>query len=387
MNASQNLITHISGHRAKQSGFSLTEIVIALTLGLFVAAGLGQLYIAGRSANRIIDSNSLLNENGRFATEYFARTIRFAGYYSCGAAQGIVSTAVESDPNLADFFWFDYEKGVEGFRIGTSPLPAAITDIVTPKTGTDLLVVRYADILQTALFDEDDLDNAQHKISLLTGSSEQPFLKTGDIAVLNVAACDQTTLFQVTGVSNSDGSYTVSFADSNTISPGNCTTKLKGYPNCDEVSEGRYTPQDLRDFNTGELSKFITQAYFIANDPVGCAHTSKDCPALQGCPTLFTAGTGSGLDSSGDPVLVPILRNVTDMKIEFGVYESGTTDNEKPQTTSYKTATETIDWNEVNSLRLSLEVHSDECASKDFHTTVYLRNAPAATPGRRPILD
>lgn len=341
--------------------------MIAMTLGLFVIAGLGQIYVAGRSANRIIDNNSFLNENGRFAIEYLARAIRIAGYYRCGGPQARLLNVVQNDGN---YFWFADTDGVETYA--PDDLPSAFTSLVTatPKTGTDILVLRGAVISARAFTGEGDIDNTQHTISF----SKPHSFNTGDVAVLNTESCAQATIFQVTGATNASDAYNISFAISGSITPGNCTTALAGSGDCTKLNN----LQDLTLTNqTAELNPYVTQAYFIADDPGGCRHeSSASCDELTDCPTLFTAGNGTGFDSSGTLKLVPILRNVTDLQVESRSFESEYDD--------------TIDWSTDLSLRVTLEISSDignmttdsegqetiACGSQEFQTTVYLRNAP-----------
>lgn len=363
----------------RESGFSLAEIMIALSLGLIVVAGLGQIYVAGRSANRIIDSNSRLNEHGRFAMEYLARAARFAGYFSCADSHASIRNVVDGD-----LFWLKHTNGAEAFRVGANTLPTAIAEAANPLTDTDVLVVRFADVRQTAEIAEGDINNTEGIISF----TQPHFFNAGDIAVLNTAACDQTTFFQVTSASNSDGSYAISFANDNAVTPGNCTTELEGAGHCNNLSGSR----NLTNFDTAELNRFVTQAYFVADDPTGCMDSAANCPGLQDCPTLFTAGAESGFDQSGKPHVIPVLRNVTDLQVDFGIYDSSTTNQAEPQTTQYVASTALLDWDDVVSLRLTLQIRSElandagECPSTNFSTTVYFRNAPSATPGRRPIL-
>lgn len=361
----------------KQSGFSLTEIMIALTLGLIVIAGLGQIYVAGRSANRIIDNNSFLNENGRFAIEYLARAIRIAGYYRRGGPQANLLNVVRNNDN---YFWFADTDGAETYA--PDDLPSGFTSLVTatPKIGTDILVLRGAVVTARAFIGEGDINNTQQTISF----SEPHSFKMGDVVVINTENGAQTTIFQVTGATNTSGAYNISFANNGSVTPGNCTTALAGSGDCTKLKH----PEDLTlTQQTAELNPYVTQAYFIADDPGGCRHkSSASCDALTDCPTLFTAGTGTGFDSSGTLKLVPILRNVTDLQIESRSTESGYDD--------------TIDWSTDLSLRLTLEISSDignvttdsegqatiTCGSQEFQTTVYLRNAPNGVE-QEPISD
>ena len=66
----------------KLKGFTLVEIMVALTLGLFVSAGILQILNVTRQTFRVQDQVLQLQEKGRFATEFMNRYIRLAGYKS-----------------------------------------------------------------------------------------------------------------------------------------------------------------------------------------------------------------------------------------------------------------------------------------------------------------
>ncbi|NJN46952.1 MAG: prepilin-type N-terminal cleavage/methylation domain-containing protein [Candidatus Competibacteraceae bacterium] len=72
----------IYGSRKRQHGLTLVEIMVALTLGLVLIAGLLQLFVGTRQTYRAQENLSRLQENGRYALEYVNRTLRLSGYRS-----------------------------------------------------------------------------------------------------------------------------------------------------------------------------------------------------------------------------------------------------------------------------------------------------------------
>jgi len=66
--------------RASQSGLTLVELMIAMVVGLFLSAGIIQIFIANNQTYRVTDNISRLQENGRFALENLGKTIRSAGF-------------------------------------------------------------------------------------------------------------------------------------------------------------------------------------------------------------------------------------------------------------------------------------------------------------------
>lgn len=68
-----------------QSGLSLIELMISLVLGLVLVLGLIQVFIASRQTFATNDAMSKVQENGRFALDFIARSARQAGYLTPGS--------------------------------------------------------------------------------------------------------------------------------------------------------------------------------------------------------------------------------------------------------------------------------------------------------------
>lgn len=66
--------------RVRQRGLTLIEIMVALLIGIFLLAGVIQIFIANRQTYRVQENLSRMQENGRFAMYYLSRYIRLAGY-------------------------------------------------------------------------------------------------------------------------------------------------------------------------------------------------------------------------------------------------------------------------------------------------------------------
>ena len=71
--------------KRKQLGFGLVELLIAMTLGLVLSAGIIQVFLANRQAQRVEQSVARMQENGRIALELITKDLRLAGFVGCGA--------------------------------------------------------------------------------------------------------------------------------------------------------------------------------------------------------------------------------------------------------------------------------------------------------------
>ena len=60
-------------------GFSLIELMVAITLGLLLTAGLVQLFTSTKVTFNTNDALARVQENGRFALENLKRELREAG--------------------------------------------------------------------------------------------------------------------------------------------------------------------------------------------------------------------------------------------------------------------------------------------------------------------
>ncbi|MGY6216241.1 PilW family protein [Methylolobus aquaticus] len=83
-------LTQSGGHVAprpgldwgRMGGFSLVEVMIGLTAGLILIAGIGQIYLGSRQTYRLQEGQARLQEDGRFVIEFLKKNIRIAGYRS-----------------------------------------------------------------------------------------------------------------------------------------------------------------------------------------------------------------------------------------------------------------------------------------------------------------
>jgi len=64
-------------------GFSLTELLVAMVIGLLLLAGLVALMLSSQKNYAQQDYSARLQENARFAMQFLSYDIRMAGYYGC----------------------------------------------------------------------------------------------------------------------------------------------------------------------------------------------------------------------------------------------------------------------------------------------------------------
>src|SRR5690242_8298963 len=65
----------------RQTGVSLVELMVALTIGLLLLTGLSLIFVNSSEANRELQKTAQQIENGRYATEIISQDLRLAGFY------------------------------------------------------------------------------------------------------------------------------------------------------------------------------------------------------------------------------------------------------------------------------------------------------------------
>jgi len=115
----------------KQRGFSLIEILIALTIALVLMAGIMGIMSSSKRTYSIQQDLARLQENARFAMEFITSDLRMAGYFGCAGKASLPMvwmTATDgSGANNSDGFMVRYLDANPGaFAVehlsGTTPL-------------------------------------------------------------------------------------------------------------------------------------------------------------------------------------------------------------------------------------------------------------------------
>ena len=82
----------------RQRGFTLVELMIAMTLGLLILLAIGSIYIGSRQTFRMQEENARLQETGRYALEVMGRSIRQAGFWNMPINPVATATAFGGTP-------------------------------------------------------------------------------------------------------------------------------------------------------------------------------------------------------------------------------------------------------------------------------------------------
>ncbi|MBI1943591.1 MAG: PilW family protein [Betaproteobacteria bacterium] len=283
-----------------ERGFSLIELMTAITIGLLILVGLTSVFVNSSNANREMKNTAEQIESGRYAIEFLTQDIRHAGYYGELTTLPAVPASAP-DPCAA-------------------PTAGTVSNTVNPGLTLPLQRISSASIPTGCA-------------SLLTAANLAP---NSDIVVVRRA---DTTMLPVTSATTATVTtgtvYIQTSADTAEIQYG-----AGGTVDSTQKASGAATALFRRDFTvaaTGTppqfpiiaagIRKYRTHIYFVApcSVPNGggslCTGSSDDLG--NPIPTLkrleFTDG-GSGAFS-----IVPIVEGIEAIRIEYGVDSSPST--------------------------------------------------------------
>jgi type IV pilus assembly protein PilW len=117
--------------RRRAQGFSMVELMVAITLALLLTGAVLAVFIGSRSAYQSTAGVGDLSNGGRFALGLIGESARGAGNLACNSAMSATSETVIPAPTFVN----NFGVGVEGFEAnGTTP-PVAIAQPAAPVVG------------------------------------------------------------------------------------------------------------------------------------------------------------------------------------------------------------------------------------------------------------
>jgi type IV pilus assembly protein PilW len=155
-------------HRLRHAGFTLVELMISMALGLLIILALVMMLGNVNRNNSEMSNTNRIIESGRFAAQLLAADLSHTGYWGgyvpnwdslqftgtptlASSAGGLVPTAVP-DPCADYATWTsEYRANLIGIPVQSSDIVVATAKpfcdsvITSPKTNSDVLVVRHAE--------------------------------------------------------------------------------------------------------------------------------------------------------------------------------------------------------------------------------------------------
>jgi type IV pilus assembly protein PilW len=154
------------GVRGREFGLSLIELMIAITLGLMILAGIVLVFANTSAARNEVERISRQIENGRYAIELLREDIQLAGYFGETNMPLVALPAAIPDPCSVDpAVWpLDMKVHVQGVNnydpaADLSCLPTSGND--APKPSTDVIIIRRVKTCVVGAVGCDAVDNAK----------------------------------------------------------------------------------------------------------------------------------------------------------------------------------------------------------------------------------
>lgn len=148
-------------------GFSLVEMMIAMTIGLMIVGALMAVIVSSSKTTKTNDRSSELQTNGRYALDMIKRDIQVAGYFGLTGSGFLTPTTLPAAGGAAVIalpndcyknFATNLSQRVWGSNDGTNTFAAKCIPAGS-YAGSDILVLRYA-----------SLDSAPSKANLATAN-------------------------------------------------------------------------------------------------------------------------------------------------------------------------------------------------------------------------
>ena len=314
-------------HRHRHSaGFSLVELMVALTLSLILMAGALSILYSTKLTSAENERLSRVQEAGRTAFELIRQDTRASGYMGC--AHPTVDT--NFNPPISTFYnnlndtslLWNFVLPASGFEATTAiawvpALPAAIPAVPAPIGGNDILVLRSArpgsPVFRT---------NALFAIGAAIPVDRDPNVTLTTPVPVVISDCKGATVFMATGFAGAAGTATISHSTAGT--PTNLNSSLN------------------RTFPTDSLVQPVeTVIYYIAS----CAAVSlPNCPAIT--PPALWQIVGSGAPQE-------LVQGVEAMQLLYGV----DTDFDL-LANLYQKANAVADWSKVVSVNIAVLARS-----------------------------
>jgi type IV pilus assembly protein PilW len=304
---------------SSQRGFSLVELMVAISLSLVLLAGVLSVLYSSRVTYRENDRVARLQENGRAALELMLRDMRAGGFHGCAQTAPLENTL--NSP--ATLLW-NFAAPVQGYEstgAGTwSPALDALVD--SPLNGSDVIAIRTTRSNLPTFQTNGPMAATTSDITVDRDATDT--LPTGQPVL--ISDCQASAVFAISTFTGAGTTATLAHASAAGavgVGPGNSSTDLKY----------QFTPG-------AQVVPLDTIVYYIrASDTVRAGGVRN--------PALWRI-IGSGAPQE-------LIEGIEAMQIRYGV----DTDGDR-LVNSYVTADAVANWSRVISVSFALLIRSVE---------------------------
>jgi type IV pilus assembly protein PilW len=334
MTRSMHRRTTALGCRAR--GFSLVELMVAVTISLLLMMGVVALFVSSRASYETTEKLSRIQENGRYALDQIANDIRAAGYQGCSRPMGTQKRravyAINTVTAPANLLW-DFRVPAQGFQGlgGNNFVPALVTNLdPAPRGEADVLVLRIP-----------VRDRVPMRLQTKQPTGVDPLVVGGvnpapDPGPAVITDCEARAWFYISGY---NGNALLHAASGRTDAPDNSSTNLQ-HP-----------------FNAGaEIQPLVNVIYYLAQRP-----------AVDGEPVDPNRPRLSLYRREGTNPSEEIAEGIERFEVRYGV---DTTNDGRVD--AYQDASATTNWNNVYSVQFAVLARAPEAYGTDVDRQQYL---------------
>ena len=299
----------------RSRGFTLVELMVGLTVGLFVSLAAISVFVSTRKLQTVSSSKSRMGENARLAMELLHRDFRSAGFQGCkprledapvsllAAGNGIFLDSGSSGLGGSHGDGTTFTPTLNATLAGLAQPPNANSDVVSVRVPVEPMSLGLSAPMTTST-----------SVPSVGANTAGNAILSGDI--LLIANCKAAAMFQVTELSPKTTGL-LTHAVGGSFDPGNVTADMQ------QVFRGDSAVYRVR-----------THHYYIASS-VGRPGTSS-----------MWRYTFPNTDGSANPQ--EVVQGVERMLVNFGIDKGDQTVN------MYVNAAGVTSWNSVVAARIQL---------------------------------
>ncbi|MFK8084171.1 MAG: PilW family protein [Granulosicoccus sp.] len=338
---------------AREQGFSLTELLIAMTLGLILTSGMFVVFSGNQRSAALNTEMSNMQESMRFALNAMSEDIRMAGYQGCADLNSGTVEIIANNPPSADLrstvisgaVIRDDQSWDPAPQLGTGSGAFQPPDDITPRAGTHTIAMQYAKNPGSGLTGEQSSNGVPNSIGPLVLENEIDVQEDG---LALVSTCESGEIFRVSQTSvQNDGTMILSHEASH--NSRDRFQQIYGMPA--NIAQTRVMP-------------FTTNVYYIAD-------TGDNRP--DGTP-LFALYQQTMPFNQDDNPPVMLIEGVENMRVQFGI---GAPNGQLRYVTADDNAYDSV---QIRSVRIGLLMSSYKSILDAEDTSTYVLSGETVSP-------
>ncbi|UCE89961.1 MAG: PilW family protein, partial [Pseudomonadota bacterium] len=325
--------TRSFAHFDKPRGVTMVELMVALAISSILMLGVGTVYVTSKHSYKLQDELAKLQEDARFVYHTMTTDLRMAGYVGCSKLAedqlvpqvlainppgdiATIEATRAADEALGQEMWVNHYITGHSDSGGGTFSPGLYTAIADTRPDTDAVTVfrgsECSASLSNRMADETSPINVFNNCGFTQGD------------VLMVSDCARVDIFEVTNDPPNTGAVTLEHDASANLSAALSAPYQQN----------------------AQVMRIVRNTYVIRDDP--------NDPDLT--PTLFKM---SFVNQAGalQPVTQPLVRNVEDMRVLYGVDTNADGSADTFQTADQvgqpAGSRDTPDWGNVTALKVS----------------------------------